>query len=137
MDAAMAVKDAASRLAEFADEAVGFFQQLDPHKKHVITRLKQLESLSKLAKEVSLEPFTDRNDTQVQLEFTKQILLRCSEIIRDILTELDWVNNGRELTLAEPKLLAVYDDLNRQRVKGLFEDLNREQLCLIAFRKSE
>ncbi|GKU09832.1 unnamed protein product [Fusarium langsethiae] len=133
MDASVDVKDAASRLAEFADEAVGFFHQLDPCKKNVTNRLEQLESLSRLANEVELVPSTDSNDTEKQLEFTTHILLHCSEIIKDILTELDW----RALTLSRPESSAVYRDLNEKRVKDLFEDLKREQLCLVAFRKSE
>ncbi|RGP65809.1 hypothetical protein FSPOR_7070 [Fusarium sporotrichioides] len=133
MDASVDVKDAASRLAEFADEAVGFFHQLDPCKKNVTNRLEQLESLSRLANEVELIPSTDSNNTEKQLEFTTHILLHCSEIIKDILTELDW----RALTLSRPESSAVYRDLNEKRVNDLFEDLKREQLCLVAFRKSK
>lgn len=127
------VKDAASRLAQFADEAVSFFQQLNSSNKDIIKRLEQWESLSRLANEVESVPSTDSNDTEKQLEFTTQILLHCSEITKDILTGFDW----REFTLDDPGLVTVYDRLNGKRVKTLFEDLEREQLCLVAFRESE
>ncbi|RGP63411.1 hypothetical protein FLONG3_9900, partial [Fusarium longipes] len=137
MNAALDVKDAAYRLAQFADEAVGFFQQLSPNERHVTKQLKQLERLSRLAKETEMRPSTNSSDTEEQLEFSTQILLRCSELVSDILMELDWVNNGRELTLGKSELLTVYDGLDSSMVKGLFENLEREQLCLVTFRKSE
>ncbi|KAG8676176.1 hypothetical protein FPOAC2_02265 [Fusarium poae] len=127
------VKDAASRLAEFADEAARFFHQLDPSKKDVTKRPEQLESLSRLANEFKLAPSTDRSDTEKELEFTTQILLHCSEIIRDILSELNW----REPTLTRPESLTVYEIINRKRARDLFDDLKQEQLCLVAFRNSE
>ncbi|WXC56405.1 hypothetical protein SNK03_002341 [Fusarium graminearum] len=133
MAAIVNVKDAASRLAQFADEAVSFFQQLNSSNKDIIKRLEQWESLSRLANEVESVPSTDSNDTEKQLEFTTQILLHCSEITKDILTGFDW----REFTLDDPGLVTVYDRLNGKRVKTLFEDLEREQLCLVAFRESE
>lgn len=127
------VKDAASRLAQFADEAVSFFQQLNSSNKDIIKRLEQWERLSRLASEVESVPSTDSNDTEKQLEFTTQILLHCSAITKDILTGFNW----REFTLDDPGLVTVYDRLNGKRVKTLFEDLEREQLCLVAFRESE
>ncbi|KAL6920887.1 hypothetical protein FSST1_004913 [Fusarium sambucinum] len=127
------VKDAASRLAEFADEAARFFHQLDPSKKDITQRPEQLESLSRLANDFKLAPSTETSDTEKQLEFMTQILLHCSEIIRDILTELNW----REPALVKPESLTVYEIINRKRGKDLFEELKREQLCLAVFRNAE
>lgn len=137
MNAATDVTDAASRLAEFTDEAIYFFQNLISHEESAVKRVKQLEALSKLAKEVHLKPSTNDNDSQEELEFTKRMLLYCSEIIRDILTEFHWNNNDCGIALNESGPLSLYDDLNGNRVNGLFENLEREQTCLAAFRESE
>jgi len=137
MNAATDVTDAASRLAEFTDEAVYFFQKLISHEESALKRVKQLEALSKLAKEVHLKPLTNDNDSQEELEFTKRMLLYCSEIIRDILTEFHWNNNDCGIALNGPGPLSLYDDLNGNRVNSLFESLEREQTCLAAFRESE
>lgn len=134
MNAAIDVTDAASRLAEFADEAIHFFQKLFSHEASALRRVEELESLSKLAKEIHLKPSTNDDDSPEELEFMKQVLLHCSEIIRDILTEFDWTNIDR---LNESRLLSLYDDLNGNRASGLFEDLEREQMCLTVFRESE
>ncbi|RFN49962.1 hypothetical protein FIE12Z_5760 [Fusarium flagelliforme] len=137
MDAATDVTDAASRLAEFTDEAIHFFQKLFSHEESALKRVKQLEALSKLAKEVHLKPSTNDNDSQEELEFTKQMLLCCAEIIRDILTEFNYNSNDCDIALNESGPLRLYDDLNGNRVNGLFDDLEREQMCLAAFRESE
>ena len=137
MDAATDVTDAASRLAEFTDEAIHFFQKLFSHEESALKRIKQLEALSKLAKEVHLKPSTNDNDSQEVLEFTKQMLLCCAEIIRDILTEFNYNSNDCDIALNESGPLRLYDDLNGNRVNGLFDDLEREQMCLAAFRESE
>ena len=137
MNAAADVTDAASRLAEFADEAIHFFQKLFSHEESALRRVKELEALSKLAKEVHLKSSTNDDDSPEELEFMRQMLLHCSEILRDILAESNWNNNDRGVVLNETGRLSLYDDLNGNRASGLFEDLEREQMCLAAFRESE
>ena len=73
MNAAADVTDAASRLAEFADEAIHCFQKLVSHDQSALGRVKQLEVLSKLAKEVHLKPLTNDDDSPEELEFMKQM----------------------------------------------------------------
>ncbi|KAF4451153.1 hypothetical protein F53441_5852 [Fusarium austroafricanum] len=134
MSDAAGLTSAASRLVGIADEAIRFFQQLDLNTKSVTERVNQLESLSKLAKKIELE--TD-NEDQEQLNLVKQILLYCYKVINRILSQLEWVDNGGKHTLTQQGLLGVYTELNKQEVKDLFDELQREQLCLVAFRDSK
>ncbi|KAJ4130117.1 hypothetical protein NW768_007098 [Fusarium equiseti] len=140
MDSATDVTDAASRLAEFADEAIHFFQKLFSHEESAMKRVRQLDTLSKLAKEVHLRPSTNDHESQEEFEFSKQMLLHCSEIVRGILTEFHWNSDRGGLEALDMNghgLLRLHDDLNGSRVNSLFEDLEREKMCLAAFRESE
>ncbi|KAG4253374.1 hypothetical protein FPRO03_07334 [Fusarium proliferatum] len=127
---------AAARLVGITDEAIRFFQQLDRNTNSVSKRVQQLESFSRLAKEVELKPSADDHNDQGQLGLTKQILIYCYKLISRILSRLEWVDNGGRHTSTQQGLLGVYAELNNREVKALFEDLHREQLCLVAFRTS-
>ncbi|RBA13740.1 hypothetical protein FPRO05_02533 [Fusarium proliferatum] len=127
---------AAARLVGITDEAIRFFQQLDRNTNSVSKRVQQLESFSRLAKEVELKPSADDHNDQGQLGLTKKILIYCYKLISRILSRLEWVDNGGRHTSTQQGLLGVYAELNNREVKALFEDLHREQLCLVAFRTS-
>ncbi|KAG4267106.1 hypothetical protein FPRO04_04718 [Fusarium proliferatum] len=127
---------AAARLVGITDEAIRFFQQLDRNTNSVSKRVQQLESFSRLAKEVELKPSADDHNDQGQLGLTKKILIYCYKLISRILSRLEWVDNGGRHTSTQQGLLGVYAELNNREVKALFQDLHREQLCLVAFRTS-
>ncbi|KAF5652300.1 het-E-1 heterokaryon incompatibility protein [Fusarium sp. NRRL 25303] len=128
---------AAARLVGITDEAIRFFQQLDRNTNSVSKRVQQLESFSRLAKEVELKPSADDHNNEEQLGLTKPILVYCYKLISIILSRLEWVDNGGRHTSTQQGLLGVYAELNNREVKALFEDLHREQLCLVAFRNSK
>ncbi|KAH7178644.1 hypothetical protein DER46DRAFT_676598 [Fusarium sp. MPI-SDFR-AT-0072] len=130
------ITTAAARLVGIADEAIRFFQQLDRNTNSVSKRVQQLESFSRLARDVELKPSADDHNDEEQLGLTRQILIYCYKLISRILSQLEWVDNGGRHTSTQQGLLGVYAELNHWEVKGLFEELHREQLCLIAFRKS-
>ncbi|KAF5679463.1 vegetatible incompatibility het-E-1 [Fusarium circinatum] len=130
------ITTAAARLVGITDEAIRFFQQLDRNTKSVSKRVQQLESFSKLVREIELKPAANDHDDEDQLDLTKQILLYCYKLISRILSQLEWVDNGGRHTSTQQGLLGVYAELNNREVKDLFEDLHREQLCLVAFRNS-
>ncbi|KAF5965646.1 hypothetical protein FBULB1_12111 [Fusarium bulbicola] len=130
------ITTAAARLVGITDEAIRFFQQLDRNTKSVSKRVQQLESFSELVREIELKPAANDHDDEDQLDLTKQILLYCYKLISRILSQLEWVDNGGRHTSTQQGLLGVYAELNNREVKGLFEDLHREQLCLVAFRNS-
>ncbi|KAF9772599.1 hypothetical protein IL306_009690 [Fusarium sp. DS 682] len=127
---------AAARLVGIADEAIRFFQQLDLSTNSVTKRVQQLESFSTLVRKVELEPSVDGGDDQEQIELTRQILVYCYKLVNRILSQLEWIDNGGRHTSTQQGLLGVYAELNNREVNRLFEELHREQLCLIAFRKS-
>lgn len=129
------ITTAAARLVGITDEAVRFFQQLDHTTNSVAKRVQQLEAFSRLAKEIELKPSANDHDDE-QLGLTKQILLYCYKLISRILSQLEWVDNGGRHASTQQGLLGVYTELNNWEVKDPFEDLHREQLCLVAFRKS-
>ncbi|KAF5237665.1 hypothetical protein FANTH_10692 [Fusarium anthophilum] len=130
------ITTAAARLVGITDEAIRFFQQLDRNTKSVSKRVQQLESFSKLVREIELKPAANDHDDEDQLDLTKQILLYCYKLISRILSQLEWVDNGGRHTSTQQGLLGVYAELNNREVKDIFEDLHREQLCLVAFRNS-
>ncbi|KAG5748579.1 hypothetical protein H9Q70_008760 [Fusarium xylarioides] len=130
------ITTAAGRLVGIADEAVRFFQELDHTTNSVARRVQQLETFSTLAKEIELKPSANDHDGEEQLDLTKQILIYCYKLISRILSRLEWVDNGGRHTSTQQGLLGVYAELNNHEVKDLFEDLHREQLCLVAFRNS-
>ncbi|EXK87423.1 hypothetical protein FOQG_09226 [Fusarium oxysporum f. sp. raphani 54005] len=130
------ITTAAARLVGITDEAVRFFQQLDHTTNSVAKRVQQLEAFSRLAKEIELKPSANDHDDEEQLGLTKQILLYCYKLISRILSQLEWVDNGGRHASTQQGLLGVYAELNNWEVKDPFEDLHREQLCLVAFRKS-
>ncbi|KAF5608068.1 vegetatible incompatibility het-E-1 [Fusarium subglutinans] len=130
------ITTAAARLVGITDEAIRFFQQLDRNTNSVSKRVQQLESFSKLARDVELKPVANDHDDEDQLSLTKQILIYCYKLISRILSQLEWVDNGGKHTSTQQGLLGVYAELNNREVKDLFEDLHREQLCLVAFRNS-
>ncbi|KAI7769427.1 hypothetical protein LZL87_014340 [Fusarium oxysporum] len=130
------ITTAAARLVGIADEAIRFFQQLDRNTNSVSKRVQQLESFSRLARDVELKPSADDHNDEEQLGLTRQILIYCYKLISRILSQLEWVDNGGRHTSTQQGLLGVYAELNHWEVKGLFEELHGEQLCLIAFRKS-
>ncbi|KIL90446.1 hypothetical protein FAVG1_06178 [Fusarium avenaceum] len=129
--------NAASRLVGITDEAIRFFQQLDYNTNSVTNRVTQLESFCKLVKKIELQPSLDNSDDQEQLDLTKQILLYCHKVIGKILSHLEWIDNGGHHTVTQQGLVGVYAELNKQEIKNLFEELHREQICLVAFRKSK
>lgn len=129
--------NAASRLVGITDEAIRFFQQLDYNTNSVTKRVTQLESLCKLVKKIELQPSLDYSNDQEQLDLTKQILLYCHKVIGKILSHLEWIDNGGHHTVTQQGLVGVYAELNKQEIKNLFEELHREQICLVAFRKSK
>ena len=85
---------AAARLVGITDEAIRFFQQLDRNTNSVSKRVQQLESFSRLAKEVELKPSADDHNDQGQLGLTKKILIYCYKLTSRILSRLEWVDNG-------------------------------------------
>ncbi|KAM0229774.1 hypothetical protein ACHAP5_011561, partial [Fusarium lateritium] len=129
--------NAASRLVGITDEAIRFFQRLDYDTNSVTNRVKQLESFCKLVKKIELHPSVHDNDDQKQLDLTSQIFLHCYRVIGKILSHLEWIDNGGQHTVTQQGLVGVYAELNKQEIKDLFEELHREQLCLVAFRKSK
>lgn len=136
MNGTTSITIAAARLVGIADEAIRFFQQLDRSTNSVSKRVQQLESFSRLAREVELKPSADDHNDEEQLGLTKQILVYCYKLISRILSQLEWVDNGGRHTSTQQGLLGVYAELNNREVKALFGDLHREQLCLVAFRNS-
>ncbi|KAF5721807.1 het-E-1 heterokaryon incompatibility protein [Fusarium globosum] len=136
MNDTTSITTAAARLVGITDEAIRFFQQLDINTNSVSKRVQQLESFSRLAKEVELKPSADDHNDEEQLGLTKQILIYCHKLISRILSRLEWVDNGGRHTSTQQGLLGVYAELNNREVKALFGDLHREQLCLVAVRKS-
>ncbi|KAF4440123.1 vegetatible incompatibility HET-E-1 [Fusarium acutatum] len=130
------ITTAAGRLVGIADEAIRFFQQLDRNTNSVSKRVQQLESFSTLAKEIELKPAVNDHDDEEQFGLTKQISVYCYKLIGRILSQLEWVDNGGRHTSTQQGLLGVYSELNNREVKNLFEELHREQLCLVAFRNS-
>ncbi|KAG5800993.1 hypothetical protein H9Q74_014476 [Fusarium xylarioides] len=136
MNDTTSITTAAGRLVGIADEAVRFFQELDHTTNSVARRVQQLETFSTLAKEIELKPSANDHDGEEQLDLTKQILIYCYKLISRILSRLEWVDNGGRHTSTQQGLLGVYAELNNHEVKDLFEDLHREQLCLVAFRNS-
>ncbi|KAG5662465.1 hypothetical protein KAF25_004883 [Fusarium avenaceum] len=129
--------NAASRLVGITDEAIRFFQQLDYNTNSVTNRVTQLESFCKLVKKIELQPSLDNTNDQEQLDLTKQILLHCHKVIGKILSHLEWIDNGGHHTVTQQGLVGVYAELNKQEIKNLFEELHREQICQVAFRKSK
>ncbi|KAF4344339.1 vegetatible incompatibility het-E-1 [Fusarium beomiforme] len=127
---------AAARLVGIADEAIRFFQQLNLSTYSVTKRVQHLESFSELVRKIELEPSVDNEDGQEQINLIKQILVHCYKLISRILSQLEWVDNGGRHTSTQQGLLAVYAELNNREVKGLFQELHREQLLIIAFRKA-
>ncbi|SCO13928.1 unnamed protein product [Fusarium fujikuroi] len=127
---------AAARLVGITDEAIRFFQQLDINTNFVSKWVQQLESFSRLAKDIELKPSADDHNDEEQFGLTKQILVYCYKLISRILSRLEWVDNGGRHTSTQQGLLGVYAELNNREVKALFGDLHREQLCLVAFRES-
>ncbi|KAF5555453.1 vegetatible incompatibility het-E-1 [Fusarium phyllophilum] len=136
MNDTTSITTAAGRLVGIADEAVRFFQELDNTTNSVARRVQQLETFSTLAKEIELKPAANEHDDEDQLGLTKQILIYSYKLIGKILSQLEWVDNGGRHTSTQQGLLGVYSELNNREVKGLFEELHREQLCLVAFRNS-
>ncbi|KAF4960921.1 hypothetical protein FGADI_571 [Fusarium gaditjirri] len=136
MNDTTSITTAAARLVGIADEAIRFFQQLDSNTNSVSKRVHQLESLSRLAREVELKPSVDDHNDDEQLSLTRQILVYCHKLLGRILSQLEWVDNGGRHTSTQQGLLGVYAELNHWKVKGLFEELHREQLCLVGFRNS-
>ncbi|KAF4963056.1 hypothetical protein FSARC_8908 [Fusarium sarcochroum] len=128
---------AASRLVGITDEAIRLFQTLDFDLHSVTKQVRQLESFSRLVKKIELQPLVNKNDDQEQLELTRQILLHCHKVISQLLSQLEWVDNGGKHTLTQQGKMGVYAELNRQEIKDLFEELHREQLCLKAFQSSK
>ncbi|KAM0317019.1 hypothetical protein ACHAPQ_011153 [Fusarium lateritium] len=129
--------NAASRLLGITDEAIRFFQRLNYSTNSVTNRVKQLESFCKLVKKIELHPSVNDDDDQEQLDLTSQIFLHCYSVIGKILSHLEWIDNGGQHTVTQQGLVGVYAQLNKQEIKDLFEELHREQLCLVAFRKSK
>lgn len=136
MDVKSDVATAASQLTESVDEAIRFFQQLDIREGSVAKRLKQLSSLSTLVREVESNPSPNDDEIGEQLDFTKRTLLRCFEIISDVLTELNRITTDK-LNLKEPEYWAVYHELCGKKLKDLLDNLNKERLCLTDFRKTK
>ncbi|KAF5713967.1 vegetatible incompatibility het-E-1 [Fusarium mundagurra] len=136
MNDATGITTAAARLAGITDEAIRFFQQLDRDTNSVSKRVQQLESFSGLAREVELKPAVNDQNDQEQLGLTRQTLVYCYKLISRILSQLEWVDNGGRHTSTQQGLLGVYAELNDHQVKDLFEELHREQLCIIVFRTS-
>ncbi|KAF5580006.1 vegetatible incompatibility het-E-1 [Fusarium pseudocircinatum] len=130
------ITTAAARLVGIADEAIRFFQQLDRNNNSVSKRVQQLESFSRLAREVERKPSAEDHNDEGHLGLTRQILVYCYKLISRILSRLEWVDNGGRHTSTQQGLLGVYAELNDRQVKDLFEGLHREQLCIIAFRNS-
>ncbi|KAF5572886.1 vegetatible incompatibility het-E-1 [Fusarium pseudoanthophilum] len=130
------ITTAAARLVGITDEAIRFFQQLDRNTNSVSKRVQQLESFSRLAREVELRPSAEDHNVEEHLGLTTQILVYCYKLISRILSRLEWVDNGGRHTSTQQGLLGVHAELNDREVKDLFEDLHREQLCLVAFRNS-
>ncbi|KAF5631812.1 vegetatible incompatibility het-E-1 [Fusarium sp. NRRL 52700] len=136
MNGTTSITTAAARLIGISDEAIRFFQQLDRNTNSVSRRVQQLESFSRLAREVELKPSADDRNNEEQLGLTRQILVHCYKLISRILSQLEWVDNGGRHTSTQQGLLGVYAELNDREVKNLFDDLHREQLCLADFRYS-
>ncbi|KAF5645279.1 vegetatible incompatibility het-E-1 [Fusarium tjaetaba] len=130
------ITTAAARLVGIVDEAIRFFQQLDRNTNSVSKRVQQLESFSRLAREVELRPSAEDHNDEEHLGLTRQILVYCYKLISRILSRLEWVDNGGRHTSTQQGLLGVYAELNDREVKDLFEELHREQLCVVAFRNS-
>nr|RBR00675.1 hypothetical protein FVER53263_21080 [Fusarium verticillioides] len=130
------ITTAAARLVGIADEAIRFFQQIDRNTNSVSKRVQQLESFSRLAREVELKPSAEDHNDEEHLGLTRKILVYCYKLISRILSQLEWVDNGGRHTSTQQGLLGVYAELNDREVKDLFEELHREQLCLVAFRNS-
>ncbi|KAF5563094.1 vegetatible incompatibility het-E-1 [Fusarium napiforme] len=130
------ITTAAARLVGIADEAIRLFQQVDRNTNSVSKRVQQLESFSRLAREVELRPSAEDHNVEEHLGLTRQILVYCYKLISRILSRLEWVDNGGRHTSTQQGLLGVYAELNDREVKDLFEELHREQLCVVAFRNS-
>ncbi|PNP85278.1 hypothetical protein FNYG_01507 [Fusarium nygamai] len=130
------ITTAAARFVGITDEAIRFFQQLDRNTNSVSKRVQQLESFSRLAREVELKPSAEDHNDEEHLGLTRQILVYCYKLTSRILSRLEWVDNGGRHTSTQQGLLGVYAELNDREVKDLFEELHREQLCLVAFRNS-
>jgi hypothetical protein len=130
------ITTAAARLVGIADEAIRFFQQLDRNTNSVSKRVQQLESFSRLTREVELKPSVENHNDEERLGLTRQILVYCYKPINRILSRLEWVDNGGRHTSTQQGILGVYAELNDREIKDLFEELHREQLCLVAFRNS-
>ncbi|KAF5663762.1 het-E-1 heterokaryon incompatibility protein [Fusarium denticulatum] len=126
------ITTAAARFVGIVDEAIRFFQQLDRNTNSVSKRVQQLESFSRLAREVELKPAAEDHNNEEHLGLIRQILVYCYKLISRILSRLEWVDNGGRHTSTQQGLLGVYAELNDRQVKDLFGELHREQLCIIA-----
>ncbi|KAM5356537.1 hypothetical protein ACJ41O_003183 [Fusarium nematophilum] len=130
MAEAVGVAAAAVAFAEIAVRAVNLIRSLDTESASVETRINQLETFTEVAKRIEKQS-AEQKEGDEQLELTKRILDHCSETVRKVLTELERVKSSEDDTVFGRVSKALLAKINEDVVAELFDELHRDQMCLL------
>ncbi|KAF4467992.1 vegetatible incompatibility HET-E-1 [Fusarium albosuccineum] len=132
MAEAVGVAAAAIQLAGISFRVIKLIHSLDASSAFIKAKTRQLETFTEIAENIQLH--SEQHDDPEHLKLTKRVLEHCQDTVSKILAHLERVSTSGNDNVLKKVSKALIAKLEGEEVTELFDELQRDQMSLLAHR---